>query len=56
MDQIVASCTPDLLFYLRGLPADFDLRAPAPPYFVPDPWADALLREFQAKKLHRPSS
>jgi len=46
--------TKDLLPYLRGLPADFDLRARLhPPYFVPESKrADALLREFQAKKLH----
>ena len=46
--------TKDLLPYLRGLPADFDLRAHLhPPYFVPESKrADALLREFQAKKLH----
>jgi CBS domain containing-hemolysin-like protein len=39
---------------VRGLPADFDLRAHLhPPYFVPESKrADALLREFQAKKLH----
>jgi putative hemolysin len=37
-----------------GLPADFDLRARLhPPYFVPESKrADALLQEFQAKKLH----
>ena len=37
-----------------GLPPDFDLRAHLhPPYFVPESKrADALLREFQAKKLH----
>ena len=46
--------TKDLLPHLRGLPPDFDLRAHLhPPYFVPESKrADALLREFQAKKLH----
>jgi len=45
--------TKDLLPYLTGLPADFDLRAHLhPPYFVPESKrADALLQEFQAKKL-----
>jgi putative hemolysin len=55
VDQIVGILyTKDLLPYLRGLPADFDLRAHLhPPYFVPESKrADALLREFQAKKLH----
>ena len=54
-DQIVGVLyTKDLLPYLRGLPADFDLRAHLhPPYFVPESKrADALLREFQAKRLH----
>ncbi|HUG37674.1 MAG TPA: hemolysin family protein [Candidatus Limnocylindrales bacterium] len=54
VDQIVGILyTKDLLPYLRGLPTDFDLRAQIhPPYFVPDSKrADALLREFQAKKL-----
>jgi CBS domain containing-hemolysin-like protein len=39
---------------LRGLPSDFTLRAHLhPPYFVPESKrADALLREFQAKKIH----
>jgi putative hemolysin len=43
----------DLLPYYAGLPADFDLRAHlAPSYFVPQSKrADALLREFKAKKL-----
>jgi putative hemolysin len=43
----------DLLPYVRGLPADFDLRAHLhPPYFVPESKrADVLLQEFQAKKL-----
>jgi magnesium and cobalt exporter, CNNM family len=46
--------TKDLLPHLAGLPADFDLRAHLhPPYFVPESKrADALLQEFQAKKLH----
>ncbi|HKB27019.1 MAG TPA: hemolysin family protein [Methylomirabilota bacterium] len=45
--------TKDLLPYLEGLPPDFDLRAHLhPPYFVPESKrADALLQEFQAKKL-----
>jgi putative hemolysin len=54
-DQIVGVLyTKDLLPYLRGLPEDFDLRGRLhPPYFVPESKrADALLREFQAKKLH----
>jgi putative hemolysin len=43
----------DMLPYLDGLPPDFDLRAHLhPPYFVPETKrADALLQEFQAKKL-----
>jgi magnesium and cobalt transporter len=43
----------ELLPYYAGLPPDFDLRAHlAPPYFVPQSKrADALLREFKAKKL-----
>jgi putative hemolysin len=46
--------TKDLLPYVAGLPADFDLRGHLhPPYFVPESKrADALLQEFQAKKLH----
>jgi CBS domain containing-hemolysin-like protein len=46
--------TKDLLPYVAGLPPDFDLRARLhPPYFVPESKrADALLQEFQAKKLH----
>src|SRR5262249_12491748 len=55
VDQIVGVLyTKDLLPYLRGLPADFNLRPHLhPPYFVPESKrADALLREFQAKKLH----
>lgn len=54
-DQIVGVLyTKDLLPHLHGLPTDFDLRAHLhPPYFVPESKrADALLREFQAKKLH----
>jgi CBS domain containing-hemolysin-like protein len=55
VDQIVGVLyTKDLLPYLSGLPADFGLRPHLhPPYFVPgSKRADALLREFQAKKLH----
>jgi len=55
IDQIVGVLyTKDLLPHLRGLPKDFALRARLhPPYFVPESKrADALLREFQAKKLH----
>jgi CBS domain containing-hemolysin-like protein len=55
VDQIVGVLyTKELLPYLRGLPGAFDLRAHLhPPYFVPESKrADALLREFQAKKLH----
>jgi putative hemolysin len=47
--------TKDLLPYVAsGLPADFELPAHLhPPYFVPESKrADALLQEFQAKKLH----
>src|SRR5947208_11900501 len=47
--------TKDLLPYVReGLPPEFDLRGHLhPPYFVPESKrADALLQEFQAKKLH----
>jgi CBS domain containing-hemolysin-like protein len=46
--------TKDLLPYVKGLTPDFDLRAHLhPPYFVPESKrADALLQEFQAKKLH----
>ena len=46
--------TKDLLTYMDGLPPAFDLRAHLhPPYFVPETKrADALLQEFQAKKLH----
>ena len=55
VDQIVGVLyTKDLLPYLAGLPTDFSLRPHLhPPYFVPgSKRADALLREFQAKKLH----
>ncbi len=55
IDQIIGVLyTKDLLPYLRGLPPEFDLRARLhPPYFVPESKrADALLREFQAKKIH----
>jgi CBS domain containing-hemolysin-like protein len=55
VDQIVGVLyTKDLLPYLAGLPADWSLRPYLhPPYFVPgSKRADALLREFQAKKLH----
>jgi len=47
--------TKDLLPYIvTGLPATFDLRVHLhPPYFVPESKrADALLQEFQAKRLH----
>jgi putative hemolysin len=47
--------TKDLLPYVAsGLPATFDLRGSLhPPYFVPESKrADALLQEFQAKRLH----
>jgi magnesium and cobalt exporter, CNNM family len=46
--------TKDLLRYMGRLPATFDLRQHLhPPYFVPETKrADALLQEFQAKKLH----
>ncbi|HSE05299.1 MAG TPA: hemolysin family protein, partial [Methylomirabilota bacterium] len=55
IDQIVGVLyTKDLLPHLQGLPATFELRQQLhPPYFVPESKrADALLREFQAKKLH----
>ncbi len=55
VDQIIGVLyTKELLPHLKGLPADFDLRSHLhPPYFVPESKrADALLREFQAKKLH----
>jgi magnesium and cobalt exporter, CNNM family len=54
LDHVVGILsTKDLLPYYRGIPADFDLRRLlVPPYFVPQTKrADALLREFQAKKL-----
>ena len=47
--------TKDLLPHVAtGLPPTFDLRARLhPPYFVPESKrADALLQEFQAKRLH----
>jgi magnesium and cobalt exporter, CNNM family len=46
--------TKDLLAFLAGLPPAFEIRAILhPPYFVPESKrADALLQEFQAKKLH----
>jgi CBS domain containing-hemolysin-like protein len=46
--------TKDLLPYVGGLPPGFDLRLHLhPPYFIPESKrADALLQEFQAKKLH----
>ena len=45
--------TKELLPFYAGLPADFELRRHlATPYFVPQSKrADALLREFKAKKL-----
>jgi CBS domain containing-hemolysin-like protein len=55
IDQIVGVLyTKEMLPHLSGLPSGFDLRAHLhPPYFVPESKrADALLREFQAKKLH----
>jgi putative hemolysin len=55
IDQIVGILyTRDLLPHVRGIPPDFDLRAHLhPPYFVPESKrAHALLKEFQAKKLH----
>ena len=55
IDQIVGILyTKDLLPYVRGIPPDLDLRAHLhPPYFVPESKrAHALLKEFQAKKLH----
>jgi CBS domain containing-hemolysin-like protein len=54
LDNVVGILsTKDLLPYHRGLPSDFELRRLLrPPYFVPQTKrADALLREFQAKKL-----
>ncbi len=55
IDQIVGILyTRDLLPCVRGIPPDFDLRAHLhPPYFVPESKrVHALLKEFQAKKLH----
>lgn len=55
VDRIVGILyTKDLLPTVRGLPADFDLRAHLhPPYFVPESKrAFSLLKDFQAKKLH----
>ena len=55
IDQIVGILyTRDLLPYVRGIPPDLHLRTHLhPPYFVPESKrAHALLREFQAKKLH----
>ena len=54
LDNVVGILsTKDLLPNYRGLPPDFDLRRLlTAPYFVPQTKrADALLREFQAKKL-----
>jgi len=54
LDNVVGILsTKELLPYYAGLPADFNLRPLlAPPYFVPQTKrADALLREFQGKKL-----
>jgi magnesium and cobalt transporter len=54
LDHVVGILsTKDLLPHYRGLPAGFDLRRHlTPPYFIPQTKrADALLREFQAKKL-----
>ncbi|HEV8676045.1 MAG TPA: hemolysin family protein [Methylomirabilota bacterium] len=54
LDNVVGILfTKDLLPYYRGLPPDFQLRPLLrPAYFVPQTKrADALLREFQAKKL-----
>ena len=54
LDNVVGILsTKDLLPYYAGLPADFTIRPLlAAPYFVPQTKrGDALLREFQAKKL-----
>ncbi len=54
LDDVVGIlATKGLLAYYSGLPANFDLRPLlAPAYFVPQTKrADALLREFQGKKL-----
>jgi CBS domain containing-hemolysin-like protein len=56
VDRIVGVLyTKELLPHVRGIPPGFDLRAHLhPPYFVPETKrADALLQEFQAKKLHQ---
>ncbi len=56
VDRIVGVLyTKELLPYVRGIPPGFDIRAHLhPPYFVPETkGADALLQEFQAKKLHQ---
>ena len=55
VDRIVGILyTKDLLPYVHGLPPEFDLRTRLhPPYFVPESKrVHALLKEFQAKKLH----
>lgn len=46
--------TKDLLPYYRGLPDGFDLQTLLrPPHFVPETKrADALLEEFQARRIH----
>jgi putative hemolysin len=54
LDQVIGILpTKALLPYYNGLPPTFDLRQVlVPPYFVPGTKrANALLREFQAKKL-----
>jgi putative hemolysin len=54
LDHVVGILqTKELLPFYAGLPPDFDLRRHlAAPYFVPQSKrADALLREFKAKKL-----
>jgi putative hemolysin len=54
LDNVVGILsTKALLPHYRGLPAGFDLRRHlTPPYFIPQTKrADALLREFQARKL-----
>ncbi len=54
LDQVVGILDiKTLLPYYAGLPPDFDLRAHlTAPYFVPESKrADALLREFKARKL-----
>ena len=55
VDRIVGVLyTKELLPYVYGLPPDFDLRQHLhPPYFIPESKrVGALLKEFQAKKLH----